>query len=242
MLKSISELMDLPEEEQELLLTEFQHKYIGSHLEIITNTETIISRVHNISVIRGLCIILPDDSHRYIKLPDIIKIKEFNPPEGLYKCIDSYYYLVRIPQRQYTKSFALGKTYNIWYITGNNDFSIEKAEFLGKTAIISDQLFFFWKCVGTLTNNKIEVFTKYKSLLPEITELWKQYHIILENPLRSATTTPKKMGSANVKKRPAKPIPMEMILNGLEPQIRPRTVRTETTTTTDTTTTARAFF
>lgn len=170
LLKAIYKLLDFEENvPPELVKDEFKKKYsdtlclINGRLELIRNyrNDTLFTRYKDIECV-------------YTDTP--ITIQPFLPETGLYQKDQTLlFYVYRIPQRQWKKSFH-SDNYKIVNIYGSCNYTIdifETCTYKKETTIFKNIVFIHQVAVGILKGIVIHVINNH--FYDEIKELWPQY-------------------------------------------------------------------
>lgn len=188
MLDVIAKLVDFDPDifSHQAIQQDFEHKFVGSWVNIDGKFFRVVHLYHDDDEDYVLKVAdLKADNH-YLKVSQIHKITKHMPETGLYKSKHGVLYLSRIPARQWLKSYAEGKNYQIHLLTRNGDTVPNthntvlnpESEFHRETMIDHDNnVWLHWKKVGKLDKRTYQINLQDDTFSKEIQELWPQYRI-----------------------------------------------------------------
>lgn len=165
---------------------EFNHKYKDSWL-VINDKLMLVAGLH----VRGVRVELHASpvGEGGLILEDIQSIAPFNPKTGLYSAPEGLIYLHRVPARQWTKGFKIGKNYQhktLIRANPNRDVNVVKllnhkdVQYHPETQLFQNKLFLHWKHVGDFKEETQKLHLKNNHFIKEIQELWPQLQITLD--------------------------------------------------------------
>jgi hypothetical protein len=171
----------------EQIREEFNHKYANSWVLINGEpTQVIILKNRNDG---NAELWITNTKGEATKLPKLLTIARFTPKTGLYSNSKYLLYLYRIPNRQWTKGFALGANYASHLLESPDKFEDKdllelilnpETIYSPESVIFKNNIYLHWKKIGTYNEMTQRLHLKDDHFKKEIEEIWKPYKVTLD--------------------------------------------------------------